>query len=97
MKGKHIVMRVLMALVALYGAAGHAEEKKTEAQTDAAQTPPEVAVAEVIQKDVPVFQDYVASMDGLVNATIRAQVEGYLSRRAVPPLSRPAAAPFVSA
>ncbi len=82
MKGKHIVMLVLMALVAVCGPAGHAAEKKTEAQTGAAQTPPpEVAVAEVIQKDVPVFQEYVASMDGLVNATILAQVEGYLIKQ----------------
>jgi hypothetical protein len=81
-KGKHIVMLVLMALVAVFGAVGYAEEKKTEAQTDAAQTPPpEVAVADVVQKDVPVFQDYVASMDGLVNATILAQVEGYLIKQ----------------
>ncbi|MCG6908234.1 MAG: biotin/lipoyl-binding protein, partial [Desulfobacteraceae bacterium] len=82
MKGKHIVMLVLMALVAVFGAVGYAEEKKKEAQTDAAQTPPpEVAVADVVQKDVPVFQDYVASMDGLVNATILAQVEGYLIKQ----------------
>jgi membrane fusion protein (multidrug efflux system) len=81
-KAKHVVMLVLMALVAAYGAVGYAEEKKTEAQADAAQTPPpEVAVADVVQKDVPVFQEYVASMDGLVNATILAQVEGYLIKQ----------------
>jgi RND family efflux transporter MFP subunit len=81
-KAKHVVMLVLMALVAIFGGVGYAEEKKTEAQADAAQTPPpEVAVADVIQKDVPVFQDYVASMDGLVNATILAQVQGYLIRQ----------------
>lgn len=82
MKAKHVVMLVLMALVAIFGGVGYAEEKKTEAQADAAQTPPpEVAVADVIQKDVPVFQEYVASMDGLVNATILAQVQGYLIRQ----------------
>jgi membrane fusion protein (multidrug efflux system) len=42
-----------MALVAAYDAVGYAEEKKTEAQTEAAQTPPpEVAVARAVsQKD----------------------------------------------
>jgi membrane fusion protein (multidrug efflux system) len=38
-------------------------------------------VAEVLQKDVPVYQEWVASMDGIVNATILAQVEGYLIRQ----------------
>ena len=53
MKGKHTVILVLMALVAAYDAVGYAEEKKTEAQTEAAQTPPpEVAVARAVsQKD----------------------------------------------
>ncbi len=82
MKGKHIVVMVLMAFVAVFGGVGYAAEKKTEAQANAAQTPPpEVAVADVIQKDVPVFQEYVASMDGLVNATILAQVQGYLIKQ----------------
>ncbi len=82
MKGKHIVVMVLMAFVAVFGGVGYAAEKKTEAQANAAQAPPpEVAVADVIQKDVPVFQEYVASMDGLVNATILAQVQGYLIKQ----------------
>jgi membrane fusion protein (multidrug efflux system) len=38
-------------------------------------------VAEVIQKDVPVYREWVASTDGLVNATILAQVEGYLIKQ----------------
>ena len=43
-------------------------------------TPPPlpVAVAEVLQKDVPVYSEWIASTDGAVNATIRAQVQGYL-------------------
>lgn len=82
MKGKHVVILVLMAVMAVFGGVGCAEEKKTEAKADAAQTPPpEVAVADVAQKDVPVFQEYVASMDGLVNATILAQVQGYLTKQ----------------
>lgn len=39
---------------------------------------PTVEVAEVIVKDVPVYSEWTASTDGLVNATIRAQVQGYL-------------------
>lgn len=43
--------------------------------------PPEVLVAEVVQKDVPIYQEWVGTMDGLVNATIRAQVSGYLIKQ----------------
>ena len=38
-------------------------------------------MAEVVQKDVPLYQEWVASMDGLVNATILAQVQGYLIKQ----------------
>lgn len=40
--------------------------------------PPPVAVAEVLQRDVPVYSEWIASTDGAVNAIIRAQVQGYL-------------------
>jgi len=42
---------------------------------------PLVEVVEVIQKDVPIYSEFVATTDGFVNATIRAQVQGYLSSR----------------
>lgn len=42
---------------------------------------PEVEVTAVVQKDLPVFKEWVASTDGLVNATIQAQVQGYLIRQ----------------
>jgi membrane fusion protein (multidrug efflux system) len=40
--------------------------------------PPPVAVVEVLQQDVAVYSEWIASTDGGVNATIRAQVQGYL-------------------
>jgi membrane fusion protein (multidrug efflux system) len=40
-----------------------------------------VEVADVIQKDVPVYSEWTASTDGFVNATIRAQVQGYLIKQ----------------
>jgi membrane fusion protein, multidrug efflux system len=43
--------------------------------------PPTVEVVEVIRKDVPVFSEWIASTDGFVNATIRAQVQGYLTKQ----------------
>jgi membrane fusion protein, multidrug efflux system len=41
----------------------------------------EVEVVQVIQKDVPIIHEWVATADGLVNATIRAQVTGYLIKQ----------------
>jgi membrane fusion protein (multidrug efflux system) len=44
----------------------------------AAPTVPMVEVASVTQADVPVIHEWIGSLDGLVNAQIRAQVTGYL-------------------
>jgi membrane fusion protein (multidrug efflux system) len=43
--------------------------------------PPEVFVAEVIQKDVPIYVEWVGTIDGNINAQIRARVQGYLQTR----------------
>ena len=43
--------------------------------------PPEVQVVDVIQKDVPVYKEWIGTTDGFVNATIRAQVQGYLVKQ----------------
>src|SRR5438874_2110658 len=40
--------------------------------------PPVVEVVEVQPQDVPIYHDWIGSLDGLVNAQIRAQVNGYL-------------------
>jgi RND family efflux transporter MFP subunit len=42
----------------------------------------EVKVVEVVQHDVPIHSEWVGTTDGLVNATIQAQVTGYLMKRA---------------
>ena len=39
---------------------------------------PEVEVANVVQKDVPIFSEWVATLDGYVNEQIQAQVTGYV-------------------
>ena len=41
----------------------------------------QVEVAEVIQKDVPIFSEWIGTTDGLVNAEIRSQVTGFLLTR----------------
>jgi membrane fusion protein (multidrug efflux system) len=43
--------------------------------------PPEVEVIPVVQKDVPIYADVVGTLEGDVNATISAQVTGYLLSR----------------
>ena len=47
----------------------------------AATQAPVVEVADVVQKDVPIFAEWVGTLDGMVNATIRAQVQGYLVKQ----------------
>ena len=44
--------------------------------------PPVVEVAEVVQKDVPLYREWIGTLDGLVNADIKAQVSGYLTQQA---------------
>jgi RND family efflux transporter MFP subunit len=39
---------------------------------------PVVEVAKVVQEDVPIFSEWVATLDGYVNAQIQAQVTGYI-------------------
>ena len=51
---------------------------KTES---AAAVAPSVEVLQVVQKDVPITRGWVATLDGLVNAQIRAQVTGLLLRQ----------------
>src|SRR6266481_2705582 len=42
---------------------------------------PEVEVASVVKKDVPIFSEWVATLDGYVNAQIQPQVTGYIIRQ----------------
>ena len=43
--------------------------------------PPEVQVVAVEQRDVPIYREWVGTLEGEVNATISAQVSGYLLTR----------------
>src|SRR4051812_20882656 len=54
---------------------------KPKAKTPPPASPPDVVVAPVIQRDEPIRAEWVASVDGLVNAQIRAQVAGYLLKQ----------------
>jgi len=43
--------------------------------------PAEVEVFQIEQKDVPIYGEWIGTLDGLVNADVRAQVTGYLMRQ----------------
>jgi RND family efflux transporter MFP subunit len=43
--------------------------------------PPDVAVAQVEQQDVPIFGEWIGTLDGFTNADVRAQVSGYLMKQ----------------
>jgi RND family efflux transporter MFP subunit len=42
---------------------------------------PDVEVVQVEQKDVPIFGEWIGTLDGLTNADVRAQVTGYIMRQ----------------
>ncbi|HSY99335.1 MAG TPA: efflux RND transporter periplasmic adaptor subunit [Terriglobales bacterium] len=43
--------------------------------------PPDVLVAQVEQKDVPIYSEWIGTLAGQVNANVQAQVTGYLLKR----------------
>jgi membrane fusion protein, multidrug efflux system len=66
---------LLLAFLSAFTLLGCGKEEKVQPQ------PPIVEVAEVTRKDVPVYGEWVGTLDGFVNATIRAQVQGYLVKQ----------------
>ena len=65
-----------VVLVALYVAFGRSKNKRTPPPA----ITPEVGVVQVQQKDVPIYSEWIGTLDGMVNAEIKAQVSGYLLR-----------------
>jgi len=53
---------------------------KKAVQTETA-PPPEVLVTQVVKADVPVVHEWVGTLNGSVNADIRARVNGYLQKK----------------
>ena len=66
-----MVIRTGCVSLLLAAACGHA-------QATPAAPPPVVEVAPVEQRDVPIYREWVATLDGFVNAKIQARVPGYL-------------------
>jgi len=70
---------LLLAAAAVIGVAAGCTHSSV---ATAAPPPLQVEVAEVQQRDVPVYKEWIGTLDGLVNADIKAQVEGYLVEQA---------------
>jgi RND family efflux transporter MFP subunit len=50
-------------------------------KTSGSMPPPTVEVAQVEQRDVPIYGEWIGTLDGYTNADVRAQVTGYLLRQ----------------
>ena len=55
--------------------------RSTPQEVAQAVAPPEVKVVPVAQRDVPVYGEWIGTLEGMVNATIKAQVTGYLRKQ----------------
>ncbi|MEQ8323164.1 MAG: efflux RND transporter periplasmic adaptor subunit [Vicingaceae bacterium] len=64
---------ILFFTFLLWQCAGDAERQAEQA--------PSVTVVEVINKDVPIFQEFVGQVSGLYDIPIRARVDGFLEGR----------------
>ena len=66
-----------LILVALIFGAVRPSKKALGAQPGT----PDVEVVQVEKKDVPIYAEWIGTLDGLVNADVRAQVTGYLLKQ----------------
>jgi len=70
-----VLISIVMGLVFLLIAGCGKREKKKDISL------PIVQVVQVVRQDVPVYTEWIGTTDGKVNATIRAQVQGYLIKQ----------------
>ena len=83
MTGSWILLRrrrgLLSCLLAVIAACSGCAQKKPPPGTA-----PQVQVARVVKKDVSIYSEWVATLDGYVNAQIQPQVSGYLIKQDYP-------------
>jgi membrane fusion protein (multidrug efflux system) len=70
------IFRSVCVLLAAATLGGCAEEQKA-----AAPPPLTVQVTNVVQKDVPIYSEWIGQLEGSVNADIKPKVEGFLIRQ----------------
>jgi RND family efflux transporter MFP subunit len=66
----------LVILAIIYGMSRHAPTAAATTNRAA-----EVEVVQVQQRSVPIYAEWIGTLDGLVNADVRAQVTGYIVRQ----------------
>jgi membrane fusion protein (multidrug efflux system) len=69
---------IAVVVLVLIGAAFTTMHGKSNAAGPSTAPPPTVEVAKVEQRDLPIEREWVGTLDGMVNAAIKAQVTGYL-------------------
>ncbi len=74
--GFHAALLLVMAVSVVASGCS----KQTSSATAAA--PLEVEVVQVEQRDVPIYSEWIGTLDGFTNADIKAQVTGYLLEQA---------------
>ncbi len=67
----HRTIRILIGLVLISAISCNTEQTKTP-------PPPDIPVINVIQKETPIYREFVGQVYGLQDIPIRARVEGYL-------------------
>jgi membrane fusion protein (multidrug efflux system) len=65
----------ILAVVTIFGLSGCGKKETTSI------APPEVLVMEAPTRDVPVYREWIGTIEGSENAEIRARVTGYLIKR----------------
>src|SRR5215471_13223381 len=66
---------IALGLLALAGCSS------TTQGANKAPNPPAVEVVQVEQRDVPIYSEWIGTLDGSVNADIKAEVSGYLLKQ----------------
>jgi membrane fusion protein, multidrug efflux system len=73
--------RILFVILALASVAPLVMTLRSKPKLQVQAAVPGVEVVQVIQKDVPVYREWIGTLDGMVNAEIKARVTGYLIKQ----------------
>ena len=73
---KFVDSNLLLTIILVFLVTGCEKPKETVVTT-----PTTVKTTKVIQEDVPIQQEWVGTLDGMINAQINAQVTGYLIKQ----------------
>ena len=71
----HYCIAIIFIILVFLGIPGCNKKQNKDEST------PTVQTVTIVRQDVPVYTEWIGTTDGKVNATIRAQVQGYLIRQ----------------